>query len=323
VQLSDLGEFGFLDRVRSWLPHGNALVGPGDDAAVVEVAGGRLVATTDALVDGIHFRADWSSPGDIGHKAVAVNASDVAAMAGDPRWMLVTICADPASSVDSLEELYRGMVAAASEYGVEIVGGDTVRSDTFVISVTALGELEGDPLLRSGARPGDTIAVTGPLGRAAAGVNLLLSGDPRDVTPDDALACIDAHRRPRARIGEGKRLRDAGAGAAIDVTDGLASDARRVADASGVGIEIDADRLPVAREVASVASSRGWNAEQIVLGGGEDLELLVAIPAELDAQALGLIPCGRVVDDGLWLVRDGRRTPLQEEGFDHFGGALG
>jgi thiamine-monophosphate kinase len=241
-------------------------------------------------------------------------------MGADARWLLVVLAAPAGTPLDTLEGIYTGIAEANQRYGTELVGGDTVRSQQLVLSVTALGELSGEPLLRSGAEPGDVLAVSGPLGRAAAGVNLLLSSDPRAADPTAALRCIDAHRRPLARTGEGRRLRDAGAHAGIDVTDGLASDARRIAEASGVGVEIDADHLPLADEARSVAAARGWDAAQMVLGGGEDLELLVALPPAADPSVLGLIACGRVVEEGTWLVSGDTRSELGAAGYDHFRG---
>jgi thiamine-monophosphate kinase len=321
VRLSDLGEFGFIKRMRSWLPPSSpstTVVGIGDDAAVVATRRSRLVASADALVEGVHFRLDWSTAADVGFKAASVNVSDIAAMGAEPRWLLVVVAAPADTTLEVLEGIYEGIAEAGALYGTELVGGDTVRSSEIVLAVTALGELDGEPMTRTGARPGDVLAVTGPLGRAAAGVNLLLSNDPKVVSPDDALACIDAHRRPIARVGEGIRLRDAGVRTAIDVSDGLASDAIRLAEASGVGVEIDGARLPIAPEVAAVAQARGWDAAKIVLGGGEDLELLVAIPEGSDVAGLGLIECGRVVRDGAWLVSDGERLELAAVGYDHF-----
>jgi thiamine-monophosphate kinase len=320
VDLADLGEVGFLERLARWVPPGAAVLGIGDDAAVVDVSeGASVVATADALVEGVHFRWDWSRPPDVGHKSVTANVSDLAAMGARPRWLLVTICAPPSTSEDTLRDLYGGIAAACADYGTELVGGDTVRAETFVIAVTALGEISADPLRRSGAKSGDALAVTGPLGRAAAGLNLLLSQDPKKVSPEDALTCMQAHTRPIARVAEGLALRDSGVHAAIDISDGLASDVRRLAQASGLGAEIDADRLPVAPETRRIAEARGWDAERMVLGGGEDYELLVALPPDqLASVDVDLIEIGRVVTDGVWLVRDGRREAMDAEGWDHF-----
>ncbi|MGH2758677.1 MAG: thiamine-phosphate kinase [Actinomycetota bacterium] len=320
MDLSELGEFGFLARVARWVPPGTAPVGIGDDAAVLDVSeGSSVVATADALVEGVHFRWDWSKPADVGYKSVTANVSDLAAMGARPRWLLLTLCAPRSTTEEILHDLYEGVQAACVDYGTELVGGDTVSADTFVVSVAALGDVAGDPLRRSGAKVGDVLAVTGPLGRAAAGVNLLLSQDPKKVSPEDALACMAAHTRPLARVAEGLALRRSGVHAAIDISDGLGSDVRRLAEASGVGAEIDLERLPVAAEARRVADARGWDIERMVLGGGEDYELLVALPPDqLGSLEIELIQVGRVVEDGVWLVREGRREPLELEGWDHF-----
>lgn len=302
MTLGELGEFGFIDRLREW-----TTIDVDDDAAVLELDGRQLVVSSDALVDGNHFRRDWSSPADIGWKSVSVNVSDIAAMGCRPRWLTMTLCAPPATTEHFLEGLYAGVREACEAYGCVLVGGDTIRGDELTLSVTAIGTPdEATPVLRrSGARIGDVVAVTGPLGRAACGVNLLLSQDPKGVSPDDALACMDAHRRPVARVGVGPR----GAHAAIDVSDGLASDVRHLAHASGVGVAIDA--LPVAPEVQRIAAARGWDAEQIALAGGEDFELLFALPEE---HVGDLIPIGRVVESGITY----KGESLDVTGFDHF-----
>jgi thiamine-monophosphate kinase len=317
VSLSEQGEFGFIERMRSWLPDGSATVGIGDDSAVFETTGNTIVAATDALVEGVHFRSDWSSPADIGFKAVSVNVSDIAAMGACPRWVLLALCAPPEIAEDMLRGLYEGIEEACAAYGTELVGGDTVRAPQLTLAVTAIGELEGRPIMRSGAEVGDVVAVTGPLGRAAVGVNLLLSQDGKNASPEDAIACMAAHRRPHARVDAGAQLQAMGVHAAIDLSDGLGSDARRLCEASSVGIEIDFGRVPVAPEAQRIATSRGWDIERLVLGGGEDFELLVALPRE-QLEGTDWIEIGRVVDDGLWLVRDGQSVPLPDEGYDHF-----
>jgi thiamine-monophosphate kinase len=267
------------------------------------------------LVEGVHFRWTWSSPADVGYKSVAVNVSDLAAMGAEPRWLLLSLVAPVATREEILRGIFEGVGDACREYGTELVGGDTVRGDQLVLAVTALGELEGDPLRRTGAKIGDVLAVTGPLGRSAAGMNLLLSQDPSKAPPDDALACIDAHRRPRARVAEGIALRRSGAHGAIDLSDGLASDVRRLAEASAVGVEIDT--VPVAAEARRVADAHGWDAERMALAGGEDFELLVAVPDGLETE-LDLVRIGRVVPGGVWLTAGGGRTELPTSGWDHF-----
>lgn len=321
MDLGELGEFGFLERVRSWVPPGSTAVGIGDDAAVVPL--GELVsivATTDSLVEDVHFRWAWSSGSDVGFKAISANVSDVAAMGAEARWALVSLVAPKGTDTDLLEGLYGGLVEGCERYGCELVGGDTTTGPSLTLAVTALGVLDGDPLTRSGARPGDVLAVTGPLGLAACGVALLSSGDPAGLGPEDADACLAAHRRPLARTGEGSAMRRAGAvRACLDLSDGLLSDVRRLAERSEVGVEVDLDSVPVAPEVRRVCEARGWDPERMGLAGGEDYELLVALPEDRLAEAgAPLTPVGRVVDEGLWLVRKGSREPLPEGGWDHF-----
>jgi thiamine-monophosphate kinase len=232
-------------------------------------------------------------------------------MGATPRWVLVTLGAPPDTSEKRLRGLYEGMDQACLSYGCELVGGDTIRTDKVTLSVTVLGEIAGDAMLRSAAKIGDVVAVTGPLGKAAAGLNLLMADDPGN--GPDVPACIEAHRRPQARLDAGRALRAKGVRAAMDISDGLASDVRRLADASGVGVEITT--VPIAPEAERVAKARGWDAELMTVAGGEDFELLAAAPAELVA---GLIVVGRIVEDGVWLVRDGERIAMPDAGWDHF-----
>ncbi len=309
MDLSDLGEFGFIETLHGWAP----TVDTGDDAAIVELGGLSFALTTDALVEGIHFRRDWSSPADIGWKTASVNVSDLAASGARPCWLLLALCAPPDTSTEFLQGIYQGVAEACGAYGCSLVGGDTVRADELVLSVTAIGAIEGNALRRRDAQVGDLLAVTGPLGRAAAGVNILLSGDPKWLLPEDAVPCIDAHRRPVARVEEGMRVAKAGAHAAIDISDGLASDVERLAEACGHGIEITT--VPIAEEVQRIAEARGWDAEAIALAGGEDFELLVAGPEEAVAD---LLVVGRIIDEGVFIVRGDQREPLDASGFDHF-----
>src|SRR5204862_224102 len=228
---------------------------------------GDLLLTADAVVSGVHFDLDLVGIDDVGWKALAVNVSDVAAMGGRPLHALVTV-AGPLGSVD-LDALYDGVLAAADVFACPVVGGDLVAAPVLMVSVAVTGTLDGGPpLLRSGAAPGDLLFVTGPLGSSAAGLELLRAGRGSEA-PDLALA----HRRPRARVAEGQAARAAGATAMIDLSDGLASDVRHVAEASGVGVALD--RVPVA---VGVARAMGDDGVAAALGGGEDYELLFAAP---------------------------------------------
>jgi thiamine-monophosphate kinase len=278
-------------------------VGMGDDAAVVAVpAGGRLLLTADLVVEGVHFDLSYCSPSDVGWKALAVNVSDVAAMGGEPLHALVSVVV-PAGG--DLAGLYEGLVASAGEHGCRVVGGDLSSGSELVVSVVVTGRVAGaGPVLRSGARPGDTVFLTGPLGASAAGLALLLA-DPGASGP-----LAEAHRRPHARVAEGLAALSAGATAMIDVSDGLATDLGHVARASGVGVSLD--EVPVAA---------GATLEQAV-GGGEDYELLFTAPdpsavigAFEDAGLRPPVAIGSCVADAS--VRLLRGEPLGQEGFEH------
>lgn len=250
------------------------------------------------LVEGTHFRLDWSSPQDIGYKAAAVNMSDMAAMGAQPFFMLISLGAPANTSVDVVDGIYEGL----EESGVQIAGGDTVQAPQLVISVAMLGTLKGPGITRKGASPGDILAVTGPLGKADAGLRLLQAGVREG-------PCVDAHRRPVARLQTGQKLTAAGVTTGLDLSDGLATDCRRL----GVGIELDAEKIPIAAELLEL----DWDPFELALCGAEDYELLVALPPGF-TEDLDLIIVGRVVAEGHWLVRDGHREPLEECGWRHF-----
>ena len=263
-----MSEFALIDRLRRRLvaPPGQTWVG--DDVAVVPGPGGSLLLAADAVVAGVH--ADLSLVGldDLGWKAMVANLSDVAAVGGRPTHALVTV-AGPLGDLD-LDLLYDGILAASELYSCPVVGGDLTSAPVLVVAVAVAGDAGGAepaPVLRSGASPGDLLFVTGPLGGSAAGLALLRAGRGAE-SPDLVLA----HRRPRARVPEGAAARAAGATAMIDVSDGLASEVRHLADASGVGVVVE--RVPVAVGVSRVSDEP----ESLALGGGEDYELVFTAP---------------------------------------------
>lgn len=277
--VADESEGAILARILPLLPTADgADLGPGDDAAVVRAPDGRFVVTTDLMVHGPDFRLAWSSPGELGWKAAATNLSDVAAMGARPTALVIALAVTPDMPVASLEEFARGVAAAVEELspGCGVVGGDLSVSETFTIAVTAFGDLEGrPPVVRSGARVGDTVAVSGVLGRAADGLRLLFrEGVDADGHPDAQRAAelreresgrLAAQLMPRPPIADGVRAAVAGATSMLDLSDGLAKDAARVAIASGVGIDFDSASL--GPDVA------------LALGGGEDHSLLATFPS--------------------------------------------
>lgn len=318
--LSELGEFGLIARLTGALEAGPGVeVGVGDDAAVLATTPGhRLVVTTDVIVEGLDFTAELSEPEDWGWKAVAVNLSDLAAMAAEARWAVLALTVPEQTPVDRLDRVYAGIAEACRAYGVSLVGGDVSAGPVLSLAVTALGEVER-PVLRSGARPGDRLAVTGPLGAAAAGLALLRSGDP--AAPDllrrfPALAA--AHRRPQPALTMGVALARAGATAMIDVSDGLAGDARHLAESSGVGVEIHDATVPLAPGVVETAALLGLDPLALALGGGEDFVLAAALPRAADLG--GVLDCGRFTADPSQRVRVTRSgpEPLAGLAYDHF-----
>jgi thiamine-monophosphate kinase len=300
------------------------VVGVGDDAAVLEpTAGHRLVVTTDVLVEGLDFAADLSEPEDWGWKAVVANLSDLAAMAAEARWLVVALTVPEATPVATLERVYAGVVEACRTFAVSLVGGDVSAGPALSLAVTALGEAER-PVPRSGARPGDRLCVTGPLGAAAAGLALLQSGDPAAhglLGRFPGLAA--AHRRPRPALAMGVALARAGATAMIDVSDGLAGDALHLAEASGVGLEVHDAAVPLAPGVAEAAALLGRDPLELALGGGEDFVLAAALPRTADLG--GVLDCGRFTGDPSIRVRLTRRGPAPLAGlaWDHFRGPAG
>jgi thiamine-monophosphate kinase len=334
--LAEVGEFGLITALSSWLPPGpGTLVGIGDDAAVLATPDGRVVATTDFLLEGRHFRRDWAGAADVGHKAAARSLADVAAMGAEPSALLVALAAPPDLPVSWARELAEGLAAEcarASRRGASVIGGDTARADQVVLAVTGLGALAGRaPVLRSGAAPGDLVAVAGVLGYAAAGLALLEAGLTQDplVTP-----LITRHLRPAPPYDAGPEAADLGATAMIDVSDGLLSDLGHVAQASGVLIDLGSaalrpgDRLiAAARAVAGtrrddsggrtelVARPVGDQALRWVLTGGEDHALAAAFPAGTRLPrrwtVIGAVHAGHGV------LVDGRPW-TEPAGWDHF-----
>jgi thiamine-monophosphate kinase len=318
--LGDLGEAAVLRRIFPRLPDAAvALVGPGDDAAVLAAPDGRFVVTTDTMVHGPDFRLAWSTPHDLGWKAAASNLSDIAAMGARPTALVVAVAAPPETHVSLLEGLADGLrdACVALAPGCGVVGGDLSVSATLVIAVTAFGDLEGrDAVLRSGARPGDVVAVSGSLGLAAEGLALLFErAVDADGVPDatrahglrtEFAAAIEAQLTPRPPLADGIAAALAGATAMLDVSDGLAIDARRIAEASGVTIDLDSagDRTPL----------RGHGP-----AGGEDHALLATFPRGSGASLPGAFRRIGTVGAGSGLTVDGREYTARG-GWDPYDG---
>ncbi len=250
MSVARTGEFGLIARVTARLQPGpGTLLGPGDDAAIVAAPDGRVVASTDALVEGRHFRRDWASGVEIGHRAAAANLADIAAMGATPTALLVALCAPPNLDARWAEDLADGLAAEAATVGAAVVGGDMAGSPTLTIAVTALGDLGGRrPVTRDGARAGDIVALCGRVGYAAAGYTVLSRGFRTPVL------LVDAYRRPRVPYAAGPAAARAGATAMLDVSDGLLQDLGHIARASKV-----AHRRPP-RRVRGAAADAGRGA---------------------------------------------------------------
>ncbi len=326
--VASVGEFALIDRLRRLVPTTGpgVTVGLGDDAAVLAFAG-PVLATCDIQVEGVHFTWDLCTPEDVGWRAVAVNLSDIAAMGGTPRFILISMALQPTTPVERVEKMYRGVSEISRAYEVVIAGGNlSSTAGPLVVDVTALGDA-GRALTRGGARPGDRVWVTGTVGKAAAG--RFLAQHPAVRVPGRE-ALVAAYCRPMPRVDAGRMLgRVNSVSAMIDTSDGTAGDLLHLAEASGVGVRLEIDRLPAPPGLAEAAREAGNDPEAWMLAGGEDYELLFTAAAAFDAQAAELaarltVPLTQVGEirpatEGCWISeRDGRRRPLAVEGWDHF-----
>jgi thiamine-monophosphate kinase len=298
------------------LPADERLAVPaGDDAAVLRVPDGRVVATTDLLVEGRHFRRDWSTPADVGVKAAAQNFADIAAMGAAPRTLLVGLACPGDLPAAWVLDMIGGMVTECGRAGASIAGGDVTAADHVMLGITALGELAGlSPVTRGGAEPGDQVAVTGRLGWSAAGLALLRAGR-ADEQDQHVVALVAAHRRPQPPYAAGPAAARAGATAMADVSDGLLADLGHIAEASGVRIDLRAASMPVGAPVAAAARLLDADYLDWVLAGGEDHALVATFPPGTAPpegwSGIGIVRAGSgVLVDGA--VRNG------PQGWDHF-----
>lgn len=327
-RIADIGEFGLIERIRRGCSAGNrsVILGIGDDAAAFRVSPGYVcLATTDTLVEGTHFDLRYTGYRDLGWKAMAANLSDIAAMGGEPLLALASLTLTVRQSVRDVDGLYRGMRDLAGRHGAAIAGGDIVRGRELSVTLTVIGQCQkGRMGLRSGARPGDAVLVTGTLGGSAAGLHLLKS----KIEGRDSFL-LKKHLRPEPRVREGMALaRKFRLHGMIDISDGLASELSHLARSSRVGFLIDYGALPIAREAVEAAGILGGDPVDYCLHGGEDYELLFTLPPKEAPDARALLrrlgrPCaaiGRAVPGrGVRMVgRDGRVRELPEGGYRHF-----
>jgi thiamine-monophosphate kinase len=330
--LNGLDEFGLIRHLVDRLgatSRPDVRVGVGDDAAVLaQQAGEETLVTTDAMVEGIHFNQTTMRWQDVGYKCIAVSLSDIAAMGGQARHVVLSIAVPKTQPLDTLEALYDGVRDACEAYGCAVVGGDVVSTTgPFVITSTVLGAVPtGSALLRSGAKVGDAVYVTGFVGSSEAGLRFL-SGDTGGVPADDALLLERWHRRPEPQLRAGEILREVGASSCNDISDGLASELNEIAKASGVRLRIQTNRIPIAPAVKNYARSRGIDPLEFAWYGGEDYQLVgTASPLAFaralsicESQGIRITQIGRV-EPGDGVVADGPTglDVIYPRGYNHF-----
>lgn len=326
MKINDIGgEFALIARLsrESLTSHPDLVAGIGDDAAVIGNVfpnGDYLLVTTDMLVEKSHFRCDWASPSQIGVKSVACNVSDIAAMGGVPTFMFVSLALSADAEVEWVEALYQGMNDACHRYGVVLAGGDTTHGEMLTVSITLLGRVSPPNLcLRSQARPGELLCVTGPLGGSAAGMAMMAAG----LNPSSYLR--SKHLTPECRL-DVSPLIAAEAGALIDISDGLAAEVNHICDQSGTGAEITLADIPIHPAVIDAAQATGKDPDQWALCGGEDFELLFSISPQnkrkLEHKGVSLATVGRVTEAAagrILKLPNGQQHPLAG-GYNHFGG---
>ncbi|MGY2704265.1 thiamine-monophosphate kinase [Nocardioides sp. HB32] len=279
--LADVGEFGLIAELVGLFPQGEqVIVGPGDDAAVLRVRTGHVVVSTDLVVEGRHFRRDWASAADVGHRAAAQNLSDINAMGGRATSLTIGLAAPADLPAQWALDFARGFAEECALVGASVVGGDLTRADQVVIAVAVLGACTRSPVLRSGARPGDVLAITGRQGWAAGGLAVLGRGfrSPR--------VLVEAYRRPEPPYDAGPIAAEAGATSMIDVSDGLLADAGHLASGSGVAIDVHTAAFDVPEPLEAVGAATGAEPISFILGGGDDHALLATF------EDLGAVPDG-------------------------------
>ncbi len=335
MQVKDLGEFGLIERLNAMVigqrqgPDNGVdygfrlLVDTGDDTAAWSAFRATELCTTDTVVEGVHFTRQTTPWADLGWKSMASNISDIAAMGGRPLYALVTLGLPPETAVADIDSLYQGMLEISQHYGVAIVGGDVVRSPVVFVTVALTGARAGQPLLRTMARPGDRVGVTGYLGASGGGLQLLLEGLTLPKPADAYLR--QAHRRPRPAVDAGQLLSRAGVAAAMDISDGLADDLAKLCRASGVAARVYTDQAPMHPHLKAAFPADCLN---LALNGGEDYILLFTAPAPMMDSLIPALPQGAAVigeitagppGQVVLIYPDGAERVHAPAGWDHFG----
>lgn len=321
MEITEIGEFGLIERIRGVFSENPGMLGIGDDCAVIPAGDRDWLVTTDMLLEGTHFLREGISPCDLGWKSLAVNISDIAAMGGEPMASFLSLGVPEGISLEYVDEFLRGFRDLSRKWSVPLLGGDTTRAagkdGKMAINVGILGHCpSGQAKLRSAALPGDGIYVTGTLGDSSAGLELILKG-----TGEEYPYLLERHTRPEPRMEEGRILGSMKeVHAMMDISDGIASDLNHILKASGAGAGIELDALPMSGQLKSWASENGVRPEEKAIAGGEDYELLFTaaegtpIPEAVKATRIGTIVSG----SGIRYFKNGRETGWSPEGFDHF-----
>jgi len=312
MKIKEIGEFGLIDRITKKSKKKDVLIGIGDDAAVVKTKKGLEILTTDCLVEGDHFKKDWFTPQQIGMKAIEINVSDVAAMGGIPKYVLVSLCLPEDIDVDFVEDMYKGMWKTCGKYNIEIIGGNMTHSKQIIISITLTGEVsKKNLLLRSGAKIGDYIFISGPIGNGRAGLRVFQEN------LEDFNQVKKKYLEPRARLDFALKIAPY-VNSMIDISDGLAPEIKHICDESKCGAIIYKEKIPVKDEVREIAKILKENEYDYALFGGEDFELVYTVPKNNIKKIEGYIIGEIKKDKTIKLKSHGEEKVIKEKGYDHF-----
>ena len=312
MKISRIGEFGLIDRIKRKAKDKNVLVGIGDDAAVVKIGKKLAVFTTDALVEGDHFSLSYFTPEQVGMKAIEINVSDIGSMGASPKYALVSLALRKNMDVEFVDKLYKGMRKAADKYGIDIIGGNLTHANQIIVDIDLIGFVEKKKLcLRSNAKPGDFILVSGNLGASTAGLNLFL----KKIKGYDNVK--KKHLEPKAKLHKVKSFLKY-INAMEDISDGLASEVSHICEQSKVGAVIYADNVPIKDEVRKAAKAVGKNALDYALYGGEDFELVFTV-SEKNLSKVGGFLVGEITKKkNVRIYKNSKESRLKKHGYDHF-----
>ncbi len=311
MKLKEIGEMGLVKRIARKPWRKGVLVGIGDDAAVIRVGKKKLVVTVDSLVQDDHFSLKWFSPKQVGMKAIEVNVSDIAAMNAMPLYALVSLCLPRATPLKFVDGLYKGIYFTAGKYGIDIIGGNITHGKQIVVDATMIGEAKGRIPLRSNAKPGDAIIVSGKLGASTAGLRLFLR------KKKGFAAVKRKHTESKAQLKKAHAIAKY-SNAMEDCSDGLASEVRNICDASKCGAVLQWEKIPVSAETVKAAKALGKDGREFALFGGEDFELIATVPKRNLKKVKGFV-VGRIIKGKkIFLEKNGKKRLLKKAGYDHF-----